>query len=364
MTVALVVKGIGSRSTSSYGTGASQNYDTHAMRCSAVCDSPLTKAYIDSLKTLKDWKGIPVPITGGVNPDSIKPYEKSWWRGMPNFEVFPDMGTGSGTSIANVNMGNASRYLMVDPFGRRRTRTYITPDRLTNGTPCDGTDTTISCNVQYARDRLDSIPEFNGKVSKGIIAPHHDYFAANCSRTNLPTPDSVEASLYRSGVRVAVTDVMKLESNPGESWGLQAGGTNNLATGEVLCFNSYPRKHLFKYGINATGNLGGKFTWGACRIIDEDIDFNVFSTHQIQVETAVGIFGQPWYSADLPYWYHNLKGRLNVVEVGVGDLGFTTSTGYQIAPGYWYLKNTVSYINAINKSFGREMIKLVFLGDL
>lgn len=346
--------------------------DIHGLKCPSggLCDSTYNKAGIDSLNSLN------VPYTVFVNTDSLEsyPYEKRWWAAGSNVEFSPEPRTILGTTVA-VNAGNASRFLNIDPFGAKRVRVPISGDRYANGGACNGTDTTTSCLLSYARARLDSVPEFRGRMSNAILAPQYDYISSNFTRANLPGADSnsVEAAMWRAGYRVAITSILALNSNPSASWALDGNGNPVLPTDAgntgVKAMRAGDYTHDIRSGPNGSGAVLGKFKWVSARLFDEDALFQYAGhSHTAVGEAMNGVLLNDWYPTQLavrPYYYHAFKSRMSVHLFRMGDLGFQrNATDNPVRPGWYAIKHYVNTIRSINEFAGRTVWQIVQVDDL
>lgn len=354
--------GVADAFTRSVSAPNGAEYYTHGLKCvsGGNCDSTYWKAGRDSLQSLG------LPYTVWCNTDSIGqyPYEKVWWAQDQNatFAPAPRTQLGSGTGVS---AGAASRYLVTDAFGGLRARVPITSDRYASGTACDGTDTTMSCLLSYARALLDSVPEFRGRMSAALFAPHSDYIPANYPNRNLPPEDSLCAAMLRSGFRVAVTDVLPLATNAGASWGLDGSGNAILPTGLTGGITKAYRAGVYRHRVEGVGT----FSWASTRRYDEDALFQ-YSGHSGTMvgELLNGALLSDWYPTTLasrPYYYHAFKANLNVLVIRMGDLGFQrNTTDNPVRPGWYMVKHYVNTIRSINEFAGRTVWRIVPVDQL
>lgn len=343
-TIAFVVSGAFTRSVSS-----GLNYEvssTHGVQCATQCDTTLIKAGIDSLKSL----GIPVTVT--VNVDSVAsfPYEKSWWSGIPTARFAPECRVGTGTDLTGAAR-LADRYSSPDLFGYQRTRT------LGYGSTCPDGDTSLTCQLKYTRSRLDSIPEFRGRVGRFIQAANSDYLHAGITRANSSGDDSIAAVLRGAGYSCAGIDMMMGDAGMA-SWWAYSGGNKAPATGAPgSLIVSQRQVRQLNPGLDG-------FNWLAFRAIDEDNSGSAFTNHPIDAEFWSGTSGTaPWYRSDLSYWRHNFRTRLSLFVVRPGDLGYQ-STGNPMRPGYHNIRWLVSQVKLINAFAGRTVIKIGYPEDI
>jgi len=328
-----------------------------------AADSTYIKQGIDSLASL----GVPVLVT--VNVDSIASYpnEKSWWsRRLPTARFSPESRVY--TDSLNVNGGetSANRYTSPDVFGIYRSRQLITPTRYDFCTLCGDADSTLSCQVSFMKGRLDSVPEFRGRMSRTIMAPWFDYIPRNFNRNSMPDPDSFAVALWRSGFDTAINGTMHVYSTPSLSWGLATGGAPNIGQTTFSPGTWYPnpRTQIIK---TSSGQQLSQFKWLNMRHFDEDIFGSSPFAHDIIGEFWEGFFAQPWYIQDVPYWNHVMRARLNVVLVRPADLGCAVAGAtvpVASRPGFYFIKYVVNQVRAINKLAGRTVISFAYPEDI
>ena len=328
-------------------------------------DTAAVKAGIDSLKAL----GIPLTVT--VNVDSIEAYpnEKDWYFNIPTARFSPEsrtLATGT-TGIANgvatngPASGNASNTFFADPFGFKRTRTIISSDRYNYGTGCNGTDTSMSCMIQYMRDRLASYPQISGRLSSAILASSFDYIPFNYSATNLPGRDSVEAAMLRSGYNVALGQVMLIRASPNNRHSFSSlGGTTQADQTGPGQFTAEANSHSFLLNGSPV-----TFRWLAGRHIDEDPTAVGLVNHNIAAETMVGIWAQPWYPQDMTQYVHQFRTRFQCIYIRPGELGWKqSSTTDTQRSGFYQVKWIVNQIRTINRMAGRTVFNISYPEDI
>lgn len=341
-TVAFVVDGAFSRSTSDVGI-----YDWNSHTTQPNSDTLLVKAGIDSLASLG------IPITVGVNVDSVDAYpsEKAWWARLTRARFYPSLRTASGSTVL-VPSANTSTTLAVDPFGYNRSRDFITSARYTAWSACDGTDTTLSCQLEYARRRLSAYPEYSQKLSAFIVAPMFDYIPFGRQSASL---DSFEVALMRSGYTCAVSGVMAIGSLGRVSWALDSGSPQSLVATDPKNWNNLQRR-----------SMRNDFRWLSAREINENaVQATKWSSHTMNEEWTNAIFNKLWYNQDLLYYQHNFRTKCNVIIIRPGDLGFQPkSTRNPLMPGWWCIKWTVNEILAINAFAGRTVINIGYPEDI
>lgn len=355
--------GIGDAFSRSVSSPSGAELYTHGLKCvdGGNCDSTYWKAGLDSLNSLG------VPYTVWVNVDSVAsyPYEKVWWARSPNATFAPMNRSGLGSSNALPASANATQSQPIDPFGGLRVRTLITTGRYNSGTACDGSDTTMSCLLAYARALLDSVPEFRGRMSAALLAPHYDYIPNGRGRGNMPDPDSLAAAMLRSGFRVAVTSVLPLATNSSASWGLDGSSNATLPTGLTGGVTKALRAGVWRQRVRGVG----EFSWASTRHFDEDALFQYSGHTGSQVgELLNGALLNDWYPTTLasrPFYYHSFRSKLNVVVIRMGDLGFQrNTTDNPVRPGYYLIKHYVNAVRSINEFAGRTVWRIVPVDEL
>ena len=349
-TVAFGISGAFTHSPSS--VVSTSDWNTHGTQYPS--DTTLTKLACDSLDALR------IPLLVTVNIDSVGSYpsEKSWWSRIKMARFSPESRVGVGLGPVNPPLGGrdgfASRYFSPDIWGYNRTRDYVSADRYDNGTVCDGADTTISCMLAYARARLDSIPEFRGRMSSTLIAPQFDYIPLGRTRNFMPNPDSLAVAILRSGYTTVVGGQMYAgEISPSITWGNSAAGDIVTSTSEAP---RYPRGWSYSQRSPV-----GTLSWLMSRTFDEIPDGVIGAGHDFAAENAHGLVNTPWYSSNLQYWYHNLRAPIRIVLARPGELGyFKTATSNATRPGYNQIKWIVNQIRAANYFAGFPVIKIVY----
>jgi hypothetical protein len=250
-------------------------------------------------------------------------------------------------------------------FGGLRERSIITSGRYSSGTACDGSDTTVSCLLSYARAVLDSVPEFRGRMSAALLAPHYDYVPLGRGRDNMPNPDSLAAAMLRSGFRVAVTSVLPLATKASASWGLDGSSVNTLPTGLTGGITKAYRAGVYRRSVAGVGTL----QWASTRHYDEDALVQHSGHNGTMVgELLNGALLNDWYPTTLasrPFYYHSFRSKLNVVVIRMGDLGFQrNTTDNPVRPGWYLVKHYVNAIRSINEFAGRTVWKIVPVDQL
>jgi hypothetical protein len=333
------------------GTAGPAEWDSHGVQQATINDTTHVKAGIDSLKALR----IPVLVTVNIDSVAAYPNEKAWWSGITGAKFSPESRTGAAVSGVAVS-GITNQYQTPDIFGRRRARSLITNGRYNNGTACSSPDTTMSCLLSYARARLDSIPEFSGRLSKTLIAPAGDYIPTNFTRAAMPNPDTLAVAMLRSGYNRAILDVLPLSSAPSASWANSAGG-NAVPTAQAPYAPSPSAHTQVVPGFDS-------FEWLGSRLLDE-AETSITATHEFSDELMLGVFGKPWYLGDTPYWNHNFRTKLSVFLFRPGNFGYrSTATSNVSRSGFHYAKWVVHNVSAINAFAGRNIIHIVDTDDL
>jgi hypothetical protein len=353
--VGFVVSGAFTRSKSD--ASSSSCWSCHGTQPS---DTALVKAGIDSLAALK----IPVVVTVNVDSIATYPYEKSWWTRLKLARFSPESRVYIDSLNANQGQTNASRYNAPDVFGAYRSRQLITPTRFDYCTACGNGDTTLSCQLAFMRGRLDSVPEFRGRMSSTIFAPFFDYVPRNFQRSNMPQADSFAVALLRSGYDTAINGTMFMGSTPSASWGTQSGSPFSAGPSTNAPNTWYPNPRLQTVkGVN--GQTIGQLRWLNMRHIDEDPGGLHYAFHATSNEFATGMFMSPWYISDTPYWNHVMRSRLSVYLIKPGDLGWLkNATSNPTRTGYLDIKWLVNQIRAVNKFANRTVIAITYPEDI
>jgi hypothetical protein len=213
------------------------------------------------------------------------------------------------------------------------------------------------------RGVLDSVPEFHGRMSSSLMAPFFDYIPRNFTRNRMPDADSFAVAVLRSGYNTLINGTMFPTVTPSSSWGLASGNANvGQSTNSPSSWYPNPRTQTVK---NSSGQTIGQLAWLNMRHADEDPNAECYTIHEIAGETMTGFFMNPWYNADLPYWNHALRSRLDVVLIRPGELGWKkNATSNVTRSGYFEVKWIVNQIRAINKLAGRTVIAITYPEDV
>ena len=87
--------------------------------------------------------------------------------------------------------------------------------------------------------------------------------------------------------------------------------------------------------------------------------------HNLSSEFTQGLFGGPWYSDDVPFYFHSFRTPLSVWIVRAGGLGLGgKSTISNTRPEYYYTKWLVNELRAVNRLAGRTVFAFVYVDDL
>lgn len=354
-------------------------------------DSTYVLAHRDSLIKL----GLPLTVFVNADPDTLNAYpnERGWWAAIPGakFSPSPRRGLGNATGALFGASANASGTLPVDIFGHLRARVPITIDRLNSGTPCDGTDTTMSCLIAYSRDILNSYPEFTGRLSRALYPHMSDYVPANMTARDLTGSGtaSIEGAMLRARFNTGVISATPFGTNPSANWGIGAGFTVTLGAtgGGIRTPRGVGETTVDVWGTGAglvtpggqtvynvsNTNKIGRFRWVVTRT--SDLSINASSTeeggHPLPDEFFAGLFTDNWYPTQVAdswnrsnYYYHTFRTNLSAIVVQVGDLGSTAAAGRIQTPGWWYIKHVANRARAINRQAGMDVFRFVYIDEL
>jgi len=181
-----------------------------------AADSSSLKATIDSLNALD------IPAVLNVNVDSIGAYpsEKGWWTRWRKLRFAPQTRLGIDSTAAG--LGNSSWLRPVDPWGRWRQRVAY------QGSNCTGAaDTSTYCGLRSGFFRLDSVPEFKGRMSRFLSAPDDDWTSVNAPfrargiDSVLFAASMAGASGIRINSQVPQNGAFRVIANPRGWWGRQ-----------------------------------------------------------------------------------------------------------------------------------------------
>lgn len=330
------------------------------------CDSSFFKASIDSLESLG------IPFTVGVNIDSVNTYpaEKAWWARLSKVEYSPESWSGISTNVGDSLQVTPTR--LPDIFGFRRTRTLMPTGRLP-GTACADGDTSLSCILTLARDRLKTLGF--PYLSRALLAPNGDYIPLNYSRANMPPLDSLGVALLSAGYDHLVAIATPVQTSDVQfavsAGGVFAGGQTNAFT-----LGGYERKvPIYTNASHTTrvGNLTFAMTRGFMDDPQTDDDGTVVDPmvslnghlHPHGNEQMQGVWGKVWYGNDIPYYFHTFRTSTSVYMIRAGGLGHAGNpTVSATRPEYFHLKWFVNQCKAVNRLAGRTVIQFVQVDDL
>lgn len=345
--LAVVLEGAFSRTD---GAGSSDAYDIVG---TVPRDSAFVKAGIDSLKALN------VPVMVAVNIDSVEVYpnEKSWWFGWKNTRYSPTSRTrtdGLDTTATLDGSTRAGRTAAVDPFGMWRNRQLSTTARSISGAVCNGTDTTVSCLVQYMRDRLAA---YTSNLSRTLLASHFDYISRSYNRATAPSQESLAVALMRSGYDGAIQGVSAIDV-AGISWAINQPGTVFAPSAwSPSCYSPRERSIVVRDPAAATGPSSGatltfgRFRWLTTRELDEGANTGVATSHWFANEIWNGFTSMGWYYPLVNYnhYVHSFQTTCSVILIRANDLGYSANTSSnQSRRGYTFLRRNVYKVRAIN----------------
>ena len=343
-----------------HSSGAAESFDGEsggAFAAGAANDSATFKASLDSLNTL----GIPLTMFYNADRDTVAAYpnELGWYKGVRLAKFSPALTRGMWTSQAGTLGGNA---LMrpTDVWGRLRNRWLYSSD-------CDTDTGSVFCNLTRIKAYNDSL--FAGRTVRTLYAPAWDWIPSNYTRAFLPTRDSLVTIAVLAGFNSLIVSPEATEQSPGASYNLQSGGGavfSTSATNPLGLFNNEQRVAAYRdfsktdyagtfnfpasrgrWGEAASQNLGG----GASHWWSDEFLWGALST------------AGPWFIADYPYYYHNFKTRLSILEVPVSLLAGTTA-GSNKRYGWWHIKSTVNQVKAMNRLAGRSVVVWSYTDEL
>lgn len=332
-------------------------------------DSVFFKASIDSLNSLG------IPITVGCNPESISVatglWEKSWWKRLSNVEFSPETWTGAMAGSADSGLAGADSSKVVDAWGKQRWRNLLNPTGNLGRLCYLDNDTSLSCLLMYARDRL--IQQGMTPLSRAICPPDFDHVPAGGRTISW---DSLGTAMISAGFDHLITnpdDQAAVQVN----WSVDGSGAAFDATQEYKMVTGFNGDRRLIYHPN-TGGLVGELVMCPSRLITDpasatttmDPLYNIVNpSHSYSNEFFQGFFGNTWYASDKAYYYHTFRSKMSVWTIRAGELGryptnpASSATG-KSRFGYWYTKWMVNQAKAINTLAGRNVINFVYVDEL
>jgi len=318
----------------------------------------------DSLNSLVDHLGRPVPLSIGFNPDSTATYpdEVAWLKRVTAARFFPENTVGT---VSGAPAGNSSFATPVDAVGLLRSRTMFAswPPYT-----CGASDTSYFCGIRAIMAGARLSP-FAPKVGTALITAGEDYIPSNYSRGVMPDPDSLATALAAAGVTHVVFSGEQQNSSPGATRALDGTAYSAPGTGVGHVVGGNPWAYgpgteaLTAWSSSARSTRLGtvNFLRSRGRVVG-GVTTALQTTHDFENEFIWGRLTGLWYWRDLPYYIHNFRYPLEVFTIPMGQFG-DDGSGIKYRPGWWQLKCLVAKINYIN-SFairGREPIEFVYV---
>ena len=318
---------------------------------------------VDSLNTLRDWRGWSVPITFTVEAESLAlasmDLHKRIIRRVNDHRVAISSYAGT---VAAAGQGRASWLLPRDIFGHTRQR-YVLPGGISTlpcgcctDAPTDGSDSTIYCMLVRAKARADSV--YRDRLSSVLMPARADWTPQSATAANSASLDTLIYAMVSLGFKGAVVSVLSNENNVGRALGpyalgwVQQGtftarkpGTNDPPIGT---FKMLPTRG--SDGYRAAQN----------HITDA-------SNHDVIQEETLGLLTGDWYAPhDAWHGNHMFDARTQVVRMNATALGGAGKLpgAFTLRPAWYHFKWTVNRANAVNFLAGRTVHELVTLDVL
>lgn len=342
-------------------------HDRMSFSCIDVCDSAFFKASLDSINALG------IPVTVGVNVDSIAsyPYEVAWWKRIRKAEFSVESWNGPTTNGGPTAQDTAGRANAADIFGYRRSRQLQPIGGRAVCAPCIPGDSTLTCLLTYARDRLEA---YSLPTSNAIMAPHIDFVPSNYNRGNVPTLDSLGGALLAAKYDHIVVSPNH-DNFRNNSFALSGSGVTQPVVTNPMWITSREGK-LDVYSGAGHGTRYGTLTVAGTRGYADDpqgdgqpsgIWFLHGSSHPWHNEFLQGALSRRWYGITHPStaWYvHTFRTPLSVFTIRTGGLMYDYNRTNATRPDYWNLKHIVQMVRVINELNGRVNIDIVHVDDL
>lgn len=333
-----------------------------------VGDTTFLKTTLDSLA------GLGVPVTLGVNVDTIASYpnEKAWFARYTNFKYAIESTTGAwGTAPNGPNAGEASATRHVDLFGYERDRTM----GYWGQTCTTAADTSVACNLLSARAIIEAAwpGKFCGAVAPlkldMIPAQYTRFVSGSGYHPSVPDLDSTNTALYWAGIRTVIVGPDHVDTSPNTSWSLNGASAQVVAGSYKAAFNAQRRRTVYADPATKTTPIGSIFY--AVRQLDNaespGSDFNLGSTsvntHNYAGDFVQGLFTNLRLNNDYRFYYHTFRTQNTVFRHELGAFaGSGDGTGKR--SGWWQVKYAVNQIKAINRLAGRTVVQFVYADEL
>jgi len=345
---------------------------------SGGCDTVTVKAVLDSLA------GLGVPITVGVDLDSIAayPYEKAWWARLGGNVRYTPL-TYSGTKTGQPGMGNASPARPLDLWGYTRQRAIFpsgwTADSVASPTAYYGAtlraDTSLYVLLRKSYGLVEE--QFPGRVDHSVLAPYFDW-SPGWNRTR-HARDSLLTAIWYAGGRVIVTNVddplceVNKRLAPGTAaqifgtW-LTSGGYAGASGLSVQSGQSFP----VWTDPAARATVAGELAMISVRSAPTDsaasTTFYPSNLHSLTDEFLMGRLGtNRWYANAYPYYYHDFAQPLQVMSFTAAQLGAGTlpnNLGIPQRHAWWNIKWLVNQVQTINLMAGRTLVRFDYLENV
>lgn len=326
-------------------------------------DTTFLKTTLDSLA------GLGVPITLGVNVDSIASYpnEKAWFANYRNFKYAIESTAGAwGTAPNGPDASAASSTRHVDLFGYERDRTM----GYWGQTCTTAADTSVACNLLSARAIIEAAwpGKFCGAVAPtklDLIPAQYTKFRTSEYHPSVPDLDSTNTALYWAGIRTVIVGPDHVDTSPNTSYSLNGAGAFVAAASYKAAFNAERRRTVYADPATKTTPIGSIFY--ATRMLDNaessGSNLNLTLQHNYSEDFMLAFFTNLRNLGDTRFYYHTYRSRSSVYRTELGSFaGVGDGTGKR--SGWWQVKHVVNQCKAFNTLAGRTVVQFVYADEL
>lgn len=306
-------------------------------------DLPYFSQGVDSMNTLLDLDGNPIPFTWCVDTDSL--------NGAWPAQVMPILKKAKAASFAIQNVNGAvsgantataasTPTSSPDPAGNVRARTLF--PTVASLTPQCASDTgAIQCRINAAFANLEAaVP---GRVDHALIAEEFDVLpqswtiagaGAAVSGNLLGGEDSLRAALWSAGVRAVVFSPTYDGHNVGLGWASTSGNLPYNTNPSTIS----PSERM--WNVRWGGRVVGRIAHIGSRWEPEQVQWRwVTVGHQGAEEWRAGAELGKYYLVDAaPYYHHTFSVSTRAIGMQAAGLGGPRGTPWPQRQAWWVMK--------------------------
>lgn len=381
-------------------------------------DSTVVKGSLDSLAALMAAGGVKIPITVGVNVDSmtVQNYrsELAWWRKLPLVRFSPQPWRGVKTPVT-VPLGDGRAGWVdastgtpniVDPLGFRRSRTFVGDAGVFNTGNVDDADTSVCTLLIMAKRQMLGAGVLPEEMSHTLLPALDDWSPVNHGGGGTDR-DSMLYAIRRAGFSTVRTN-----GSVRQSFGYKSGmesatfrgvsnGTWGYAgeEGNYLDVTGKPVKVLACGPRDIIGAYRALVTWDSTAVpydnwldVLPDVLYKTWTGITRTREYVYADYREPegamffgnfavgpepdddtaYYLKPKNNWvdhsrWDSMPGSAHVLALTMADLSGQASGSSEGNParnGYWVLKSLKNQFDTINDFAGKTVIRFDYPEDI